>query len=281
MKTDKPARTQDKALAGTTFSELAPAEHYGLTLNVRGGEKVGKTYQCLATSPEPIAYLNGDRDNSHLLRWLMRRGRKIWASRDYCYSLPGPKQITRAMSAGEQKDINTKNAALVLPIWQRFVKEFQAALESKARTVVVDTGTWVYQTVRLAKFGTLSIPKWMAQEYKGDMEAVMHMPDEYGKLVIWIHRSAPEWEDFINAEGEKDSRTTGRMRTEGFDKVDYVVDATVEISFDLEDTGKRQAKIMSGIRAAGTTFEGTEGKLALDIPHIAAHITNTAVEHWE
>ena len=57
----KKTKAEDPALEGTSFRSSPPDITTGLNLNIRAGEKVGKTYLCLATAPEPIAYLNGDR----------------------------------------------------------------------------------------------------------------------------------------------------------------------------------------------------------------------------
>lgn len=266
-----------EALAGTSLQYAAPEEHFGLNLNIQGPEKVGKTFLALATAPEPVSYLNGDRDNSRLLRYIINSLKRRVLVGDYRYSLPGPKQITRKMDSNEVNRILDGNRSVAAPALQRFLQDFEASLKSpKVRSVVVDTGTWTYQTSRLAKFGTVSPPKWSAQEYKADMEAILHLSDEYRKLVIWVHREVPEWEDFVNPEtGEKDSRTTGRMKLEGFDRIGYVMDGSIRLDHDL-DTLERKASIISSIRGEGKIFEGA----AVTIPEIAAYLTRTKKEDW-
>lgn len=284
--------SKDKALEGTSFSELAPAEHYGINLNLRGPEKSGKTYLALMTAPEPVAYLNGDRDNSRLIRWCLRAGRKIVSADPLYYSLPGPRQVTKRVNESVLKGIYQANSDCVLPFWTRFCRELRAALESKSiRSIVVDTGSWVFQSLRLAKYGTVSPPKWLAQEYKSEMEAIYHWPDQYGKVLIWIHRVAPEYEDFWKCvehetdiqecgcpktAAKADSRTTGRWRTDGLDKTDYIMDATIELAFDLNESGARAGRIVTGIGGVGKKLEGE----ALSIPGFCGLITRTKPESW-
>jgi hypothetical protein len=275
------------SLEGTSFSTAHPKFTQELQIVLRGPEKTGKTYLPLMTAPQPVAYLNGDRDNSRLLGWALDKGRQVLAAKSYIYKLAGPTLIRTKMGMAERMRIEQGNIAVAAPRWQRWLKEYRAALLSpKIKTVVIDTGGWVYDTLRIAKYGTLTIPQHLAPEYKSEMASVIAESEGSGKLIVWLHREQDEYEDYTDDSGNRQSRKTGQRKTKGYAEMDFAVGAVVTLNFDMDMSGEtpgltgdgqRYARVMSGIGGRGKVFKGKE----LAIPNICAAITRSKPEDWK
>ena len=111
-------------------SEIKPR----LIASVSGKEKHGKTSFALS-APGPIIYFNLDFGQEGVID-----------------KYSGDKDIYEK----EYKFTRLETADRYVTLWTGFVTDFRAALQSKARTIIIDTATEAWELVRLARFGKLA-----------------------------------------------------------------------------------------------------------------------------
>ncbi len=156
-----------------------------LIINVTGKEKSGKTNMAL-TAPGPIILF------------------------DFDYGLEG----VVSKFAGLKKVYTSEFRISEIAVgrfeseWLRFVKEFKASLlEKEVRTVIVDTGTELWELIRLARFGKLT--QVMPQHY-GPINAEMRglIRDVYSsnKNLVILHKMS---QVYINNQPTKDYAMAG------------------------------------------------------------------------
>lgn len=257
-----------------TFRDANPSGSSGVVMNIRAKEGVGKTYLALRYAPEPVAYLNGDRDNSRLVKMLREKyHRKIICSDRYVYDLPGDKIRERNEAMLEA------NILAVRPVLKRFEQEFHSALKSECRSVVVDQSKWLWETIRLGWFGKLAeIAQVLYSQVNARMMKLLHAAEKSGKCVIFISRAGEVWKDRIEMtpQGPKKVRrpVDGLMESQGFKEFDFEMQVIVDLYYT--DKGLRVAKITKGVKGIGMKWKGKKIALA---PIIAVG-TRTKEEQW-
>ena len=156
-----------------------------LIINVTGKEKSGKTNMALS-APGPIVLF------------------------DFDYGLEG----VVSKFAGLKKVYSSEfRISEIAPgkfesEWNRFVKEFKGALgEKEVKSVVIDTGTELWELIRLCRFGKLT--QVMPQHY-GPVNAEMRglIRDAYSsnKNLIILHKMS---QVYINNQPTKDYAMSG------------------------------------------------------------------------
>lgn len=245
-----------------------------MIVNLRGHTGVGKTYTALKTIPGPVVYLNGDRDNSLLVRRLRTKFlREIITTAQYIMKFKG--DVMRAK--GNAADDNAERARIIR---NRFKDEFSAALESKARYIVIDQSYAIWQLVRLSWYGKLiEVPAILYSQANWEMEQIVHQADNTGKVVIWLSLLDDIWEDVIEMtpNGPKKTRkTTGKFKTRGFDSFDSMMGVVGEMHYDLEQN-IRSIKVIKGLSGMGKVLSGKE----CTIPNLLALATGEPVEKWQ
>jgi len=243
-----------------------------MLVNLRGHTGVGKTYTALKTIPGPVIYLNGDRDNSLLLRRLRTKfAREIITTPQYILKFQG--DVVRGSGVDA-------SANIARPIRTRFKAELAAALESKARFIVIDQSYFIWQLIRIAWYGKLTeIAQILYSQANWEMEQIIHQADNTGKVVIWLSLLEEIWEDVIDQTPQgprKTRRTTGKFTTAGYSKFDGAMGVVGEIRYDLE-TGQRSIQIIKGLQGMGKTLEGKD----CTIPKLLALATGEAEESWQ
>lgn len=220
-----------------------PRRKRNLILCVDGPEKCGKTHFALSGAPDPVLYLNWDRDNNHLITRLMRKGRKILRPRrpprnDYWFIRPeDPAKAT------------DETRAKVRELLAAFKADYREGLrDSSIATIVVDTGTMVWAAVRLANHGKLSqIPEVMYPKLNFQMSRLINEANEFDKNVVWLHRLGRDFK-------------TGELKPDGFKYIGNEVDAMVRLGFTNPEDDRPQTYhaeiIRSGLLGRGKTFRG-------------------------
>lgn len=243
-----------------------------LICQIRGATGVGKTYTALRTTPGPVIYLNGDRDNDFMLDRLRGKLKREIISTPR-YVLKFANDVVRG--TGPKLD---ENASLARQIRDRFKAEYQAALESDVRYIVIDQSAFVWSLIRIARFGKLTeIAQILYSQANWEMEQIIHQADDTGKVVIWISPSEQVWEDFIEqtAQGPKKSRRpTDRTQSVGYKSFDFAMTVIAEMHYDMAEN-KRTMKILKGVTGMGKVLEDK----AITIPALLA--LATGVEDWE
>ena len=163
--------------------------------------KNGKTHFAL-TAPGPICYMNLDSGLEGVVHKFAAE-KEIYVSN---YETP----------------INLKDVYpdidKTVAVWGKFKQDFVSALQSDARTVVIDTATEGYELIRLARLGKLTqvkpfhyaLPNY---EYKALLDEALKNP----KInVIFLHKQKRKYvNDIWNGEYER----------AGFGGIEYIVQA--------------------------------------------------------
>jgi hypothetical protein len=128
-------------LAALGFSTLDTSVHHRLIISSSAREKCGKTHFSIATTPEPIAFIDFDVGTEGVVNKFPSRKiiHKQFNTRKEM-SLAGEKY---GQSEAE-KD------------WEEIQKVIRAVIKSNViRTMVVDTATELWEIARLSEFGRL------------------------------------------------------------------------------------------------------------------------------
>jgi hypothetical protein len=177
-----------------------------LIINVVGKEKQGKTNFGL-TAPGPIILFDLD------------------------YGLEGVVSKfagTKAIYPSEYR-INEISPAHFLSTWERFKKEFGGALKEKeVRSVIVDTGTEMWELIRLARFGKLT--QVMPQHYgpvNSELRGLIRDAYSSDKNLIILHKMTEIY---------KNNQPTGEFGMAGFKDIPYNVQVNLLCWRDTDGT---------------------------------------------
>lgn len=183
-----------------------------LVVGVDGREKEGKTNFAL-TAPGPIAYQNFDIGAEGVIQKFQTD--KI--IHEATYKIP----ISKGLSAADM-------AKVCEPVWDQFVKDRRLALDQilkgQIRSIVEDTGTDGWESLRLARLGKLTqvMPHHYGPvnaEYANLMREIYNTT---GNLIV-LHRLKPEY---------KDDKKTSRYERRGYGDTGFIVQVNVICSRD-------------------------------------------------
>ena len=184
-------------------SEIKPR----LIASVSGKEKHGKTSFALS-APGPIIYFNLDFGQEGVID-----------------KYSGDKDIYEK----EYKFTRLETADRYVTLWTGFVTDFRAALQSKARTIIIDTATEAWELVRLARFGKLA--QVMPHNYgpvNAEYMGIIREGYSYDKNVILLHKLKKQ---YVN------DMFSGNYERAGFNNTGFLVQTNLEVYRDGLDGG--------------------------------------------
>lgn len=284
---------RDLGLTSSSFSTPKILTKHSAIINVQAPQKVGKTYWGLDV-PGPIVVMNHDNGLRGVVEYFLKKGKSIivagmkrednagYPSYQFAPPLPQSKE--------KRKDIEylSRIKRLALPIWEKTIEDYQEALESKARSIVIDTGgAWF----NLGKFAFMGMTKYTSKddpygqksgEMKSIFQGLITEAYSYDKNVIWLHRVKEAW-----AGGQP----TGKFEADGYKQLPYEVEMTVKLSkrqvLKTDEDGEkskvweRRAEIGDcriNDKMNGLTFDGKEATFA---EIMAQAYPKTEVEDWQ
>lgn len=197
-----------------------------IILAVDGTDKSGKTRFAL-TAPRPLVYLDTDIGSEGVIEKADRPD-LILTPKPFMFR---PSEITWEL------DEAAKSAAIMRaaePELERFRKVYLHALtqpvvsihgqKHKARTVVIDNGSEVWELLRLCYLGKLTqVKPHHYTEVNGLMRDLVRAAYDNDVNVIWIHKLKAEYKE--NAEGK--SSKSGILQRVGFSDMSYLVQANL------------------------------------------------------
>lgn len=157
-------------------------------------------------------------------------------------------------------------------VWTEFVANARASVE-KCRTNIIDTGSAVWELLRLARHGKLTsiIPVQYTAlnlEFK-ELLQVLHKSSANN---IWLHKLKPAYD-------AADKKIPNVYEREGFGGIAYEVDAVVRLTFDDLDGLKLRFGKCANRALTGTFVTGQEN---ISFAKIATMIyPNTDKKYWE
>jgi hypothetical protein len=201
-------------LLGAGFSEMEEVEISRLMFSTSGMEKEGKTHFAF-TGPGPIAVISTDTGTLATAQKFIKTGKVIYP----CYL---------------KVDKNAKKAEWDKE-WTKAANAFDAVVESdKIRSLVVDTGSGIWDLLRLHLFGKLTqvMPHHYTEANAEMRQLVRRVYDNRLDLVsTWIHKVKKEYRS--DKKGEKDM-WTGAYEFAGWKDFGYEADANI-LSFRRND----------------------------------------------
>lgn len=199
---------------GTSFARASSVVRPRIIANVEGLEKNGKTHFAL-TAPGPIAVVNFDVGLEGVVHKF------------------GDKQVVQADYRVDGSSGNTNTIAEnAHKVWLKFMHDYNWAL-TNMRTVVIDTGTELWELLRLARFGKLT--QVMPHHYGPVNNEFRHMVKKaYDSQcnVIFLHKLKDEYINTTNAQGKEVSNKTGRKQRSGFSDMGYLVQVNMLSEYD-------------------------------------------------
>jgi hypothetical protein len=240
----KVAPAASLGLAG--FLDAPEPSSGGYSINIEGLEGTGKTHLAL-TGPAPIAYLYGDRNAEDVLRQAAKQGVAVYPQR-FIWTFPPTEDL----------DVIANSAR---PVWTKFVELYHRALNSQARTVVVDTGSFFWELRRAARFGKLlKVPPIMYAEINTQFSNLINSGRDSGRNVVWVHRLQDEWRDAKNEKGQSVRERTGKYVRQGFKELGYEVQLSIRTE-RADEIGAFSCEVRKCTPAdllVGQRFEGRE-----------------------
>ena len=179
-------------------------------LNASGKAKASKTDWPLRTAPEPVWYICLDPNGLEIAKRLRASGRDI-RIKYHNHKRPG------------EADQRTYIAG-----WNEFKRSWYAAINANKGTLVVDTGTEMYEECRLAHFGKV---EQIRGRYYGpvntDMKVLFRDLQVSSLSACIIHKLKKEWVNDASGEG----RPTGNLVPAGWAEMEdgYAAQGNVEL----------------------------------------------------
>ncbi len=227
-----PELVRDLAEVGFDVPDGEP--HHRLIVSSSARDKHGKTDWALRSTPEPIALIDMDMGTEGLLERKPFRDRKI---------------IHKVFNLRKRKalegEIMTK--AEVMSEWTSVSECLRTVIQSPViRTVVVDTGTELWELARLAHLGKLEkvLPHHYGPVNKDFRNIVQLVYERKDLNAIFIHKMKKEY---------KDDKWKGGYQSASMGDMPFLVQVNIEHLLDREENmfginviNCRQNKDMAG-----------------------------------
>lgn len=234
-----------------------------LIMSVEGDGGSGKTDLAL-TAPPPIAFFKFDLNSE-------------WTLAKYCekeiyqvkYDIPDP--FSREGQAQAEKVLET------------FMQDYHAALRS-FRSIVWDTATEVWETVRLAHFGKIAnvSPQHYVQVNNIFRRLIRAAVDSDSNLIL-VHRTKDEWASVPDGKGGNKNQKTGNKERAGFGDIAFACQVMVRTILDDDNAfWMTVTKCTQNPQITHQTY-GLIGEMRMNsFPFLAADVfPGTKLEDWE
>jgi hypothetical protein len=194
------------------FTRANAALKRRLILSIEALEGAGKTYFTL-TAPGPIAFLNFDYGLEGVVE-KFQVTKPIYVAAIKLDYLPLMGKKDEVIAAAERE-------------LQKFETNYQTALK-QARTIVIDTGTELWELMRLSAFG--KVTQVMPHQYVAvnqEMTRLIKLAYDSDANLILTHKLKPEW---IN------DKKTGGYEFAGMKDIPFLVQAHARLWRDDDGT---------------------------------------------
>lgn len=199
----------------TGFVLASSPVYQRLIVNAEGEEKSGKNHFAF-TAPGPIYEHSFDIGNEGVVQKFQSK-KKIYIAE---YELE--------LQPGEGTDKEVATAAD--KVWSEFLANYHDGLNSCGNgTTLVDTGTEMWELLRLARFGKLTqvMPHHYGPVNKEMQEAIREGFGHHCN-VIFLHKLKDEWENYTDSSGKEKGRKTGKKARVGFSDIPFLVQVNLQ-----------------------------------------------------
>lgn len=253
----------------TQWEEVSPKQTLpkrGIFINIDGPEGTGKSSLALTMAElGTVAVIDTDQSLDRAQRPEMPKGRKFSA-----------RKVTVKYVAGLSEDKVRNNC---MAAWKRAKSAAIDAATGDSKTIIADTGTELWEVLRLGAFGTLT-PRGRTDSLYGPVNAefrqfIRRIHRHHGKHLIFVNQMKDQW----GVDKKGDSVRTGKLERVGFKELGYLADMTLET---YAKNGKFGVKVKvcklapNGPAMEGATFEDED----VNLPHILSVMTDTEKGDW-
>lgn len=223
-------------------------------ISLDGTQKTGRTWFVLNDedgAPDPIIIFNTDVGLEGVIEKSNKK--KAIYPRDFTYTVPS------GMTPDEVK-------GLFQPVWKRFVEEYEQALASDARTIVLDTASEFWEILRLAELGSQTVKMNRGQRgtiwslINAKFRSLIRMAYSSDKTLVLLHQLKEEFKQNPSSgdddEDDAGGAFTGKWVREGHKKIGHLVQVACLMSrqdskFRLDITDCRQNADAMGMTLTG------------------------------
>jgi len=269
-------KAQLDAMTKAGFTPAQTKVRRRLIVSIEGDEKTGKNNFAF-TAPDPIAVFSFD-DGLEGVIEKFANGTAVVGG----VAIPNKTILVKDVRVaptltGGSKSVNVSIADPAFDYkgtWETFVRDYHTLLAAKVRTIIWDTGTEVYELLRLFRFGKLSeVPANMWGPVKAEYrQLIRDAYDSHTNLII-LHRMKPV---YLN------DKRTGAMEISGFSDVGYAVQVNLktfrEDSAEGSDFSVKVLSCRQNGQLNGVLYEGmmcTFPWLAVDV------LEDSDLSEWE
>ena len=227
-------------LAALGFVAASEIDKPRLILCTQGKEKRGKDHFAF-TAPGPIGVISQDIGTKGVVEKFVRQGKKIYLREHQ------PTQELMIRKASE-KEYEKEYKALET--------EYRGMLKSpNLRTVVMDTGSDWWETMRLAEFGKLSANSHHYVEVNARFRELIREGFEYDKNVIWIHRVKKR---YVKKKDSDKGDWDGNYDLAGFSEIPFLCEITLNHVRETVTNDEGQLVTVFGIEIVDSRYQGAE-----------------------
>lgn len=209
-------------LKGTDFDFTKPKIRRRLVVEVAAREKRGKTHLA-GTAPGPIAYLELDKGEEGVLD-----------KPEFKTKLIIPAHFRLGPTAGLQP---TQIMPIADALWKRFTETYRAALKNELfRTIIWDTATEAWDTLRLARFGKFEqVPQHLYGFINREFSDLVREAYDHDKNLILCSRMKKQYKGGERSGKITESYWTGEYERAGYSDLPYIVQVYCESDFNYVD----------------------------------------------
>jgi hypothetical protein len=235
-----------------------------LDVIVEALDGVGKTFFGL-TAPGPIAIHDFDGGLHRAIQGFSKERLESLELYPFEYD------ITRTLKLPGE-DASRGLVERAADVWTEFVLAARASVD-KCRTNVIDTGSAVWELLRLARLGKLTqvMPVQYTQvnlEFKELIQTLHKSPANN----VWVHRLKPAYD-------AQDKKIPNQFDRQGFGDMAFEVDAVLRLTYDDFDGLRLRFGKCANRSLMGTYVTGAEN---ISFAKIASMIyPNTDRKYWE
>lgn len=209
-----PPPTSNGQLTGFRLSQEEAI--YRLLLNIQGLEKTGKDHFSL-TAPDPIALLSFDVGLEGVINKFNKR-KKIHIAEYELLAQPGV-----ASEAEVEKEASK--------LWNQVVSDYRDAFASPSiRTVIIDTGSELWELKRLSEFGKMSANVQHYGPVNADFRRLLRIPYDTDKNFAMLHKMKDEW--IRGADGK--SGKSGKLERAGMKDIGFLLQGNFQTWRDAD-----------------------------------------------
>ena len=199
-----------------------------ITACINGRRGSGKSHFGIEFSPRPLLIQPLDPTLKFILE-------KFDLSSVYMASYPRlSKELLLAVSGIKKSEDQNKKAFELMQseataVWELFSSDFYSNLE-KMRSILWDTGSEVWELVRLARHGRLAqIEPYNYTALNTEFREMIRAAQDAGVNLIILQKMKEKWGEQVSATGKVSRGPTGEWEPSGFSHIAYEVTLEGEI----------------------------------------------------